>query len=130
MSPVNLFSLSHGAAWILPDGRVIKIPGFHESWLASHPAIAGGATNTAAFVQKSGWLSAVLHDQGYLEIIVRSLGEEKIRECLWQTLAGNREFLSRVVIMALGVDGCLIVQRGECGTREEFMELLDSGPKA
>lgn len=130
MSPVNLYSISHGACWILPDGRVIKIPGFHESWLASHPAIAGGALNTAAFVQKSGWLSAVLHDQGYLEIIVRSSGEEKIRECLWQTLANNREILTRVVIMVLGLDGCFIVQRGECGTRDEFMKFLDSGPKS
>ncbi len=37
------FEISTGAWWVVADGRTIAVPSFHESWLASHPGIAGGA---------------------------------------------------------------------------------------
>lgn len=126
MAPVQLFLLSHGASWVLPDGRVIKIPGFHDAWLASHPSIASGATNTVEFVKKSGWVSAVLHDQGYLEIIVRSKSEQRIRECLWNLLSTNATSLEKVVIMIPGLEGFITLGREDLGARPRFEESLDS----
>jgi hypothetical protein len=126
MSPAKLYDLVHGASWILADGRVIKIPGFHSSWIASHPAIASGATNTAEFVKKTGWISAVLHEAGYLELIVRSIAEERARDCLWNLLSLNSAALDRVVLMILGMEGYLIFGRESLSSRERFEECLNS----
>ncbi len=126
MAPTKLYDLVHGASWILPDGRVIKIPGFHSSWISSHPAIASGATNTAEFVKKTGWISAVLHEGGYLELIVRTIEEERGRDCLWNLLSLNSEALDRVVLMVLGMEGCLIFRKENLGSRESFDKCLNT----
>lgn len=128
MAPAKLYELAHGASWILPDGRVIKIPGFHTSWIASHPAIASGATNTAEFVKKSGWISAVLHEAGYLELIVRSTTDPRLRDCLWNLLSLNAGALDRIVLMILGMEGCLALGKEELSSREGFDRFLDSSP--
>jgi len=124
MAPAKLFDLSHGASWILPDGRVIKVPGFHSSWIASHPSIAPGATNTAEFVKKTGWISAVLHEGGYLELIARSLSDARQVDCLWNLLSLNAAVLDRVVLMALGLEGCIVLKREDFADREHFAAIL------
>jgi len=112
MSPAAPFVLSHGASWVLLDGRVIKIPGFHTSWIASHPAIAPGAKNTAEFVAKTGWISAVLHEGGYLELITRSMDNQRQRDCLWNLLQTNASALGKVVLLMLGRDGVIDLKGG------------------
>lgn len=126
MAPAKLYDLTHGASWILPDGRVIKIPGFHTSWISSHPAIAPGATNTAEFVAKTGWISAVLHEAGYLELILRSSTEGRLRDCLWNLLSLNVRILDRIVIMVLGMEGCVVIGKDALESRERFDDCLDS----
>lgn len=126
MAAAKLYELAHGASWILPDGRVIKIQGFHSSWISSHPSIASGATNTAEFVKKSGWISAVLHEGGYLELIVRAATEQRLRDCLWNLLSTNEAALDRVVLMILGMEGCLMFGRELLVSREVFEKGLDS----
>lgn len=126
MAPAKLFDLAHGASWILLDGRVIKVPGFHTSWISSHPSIAPGATNTAEFVKKTGWISAVLHEGGYLELITRSAGDARQAECLWNLLSQNASALDRVVLMVLGMEGCIVLRREDLASRERFNALLAS----
>jgi hypothetical protein len=128
MSPAPLFVLAHGASWILPDGRVIKIPGFHSSWISSHPSIAPGASNTGEFVAKTGWISAVLHEAGYLELIVRSREDERLKNCLWSLLSTNIPILQKVVIMVLGTSGCLVMEKDGFASKEGFFEALASAP--
>lgn len=128
MSPAQPFVLAHGASWILPDGRVIKIPGFHSSWISSHPSIAPGATNTAEFVAKTGWVSAVLHEAGYLELIVRSRDDERMKNCLWILLSTNLSILEKVVIMVLGTSGCLIMGKENISSKEVFLKALAEAP--
>lgn len=128
MAPAKLYELAHGASWILPDGRVIKIPGFHTAWIAAHPSIASGATNTAEFVKKSGWISAVLHEAGYLELIVRSITDARLRDCLWNLLSLNVEALDRIMLMALGMEGCIALGKADISSRESFDKCLDSAP--
>jgi hypothetical protein len=128
MSPAQPFVLAHGASWILPDGRVIKVPGFHSSWIATHSSIAPGATNTAEFVAKTGWVSAVLHEAGYLELIVRSRDDERMKNCLWSVLSTNLLILQKVVIMVLGTSGCFIMEKESISSKEVFMKALAEAP--
>jgi len=128
MSPATLYVLAHGASWILSDGRVIKIPGFHSSWISSHPSIAPGATNTAEFVAKTGWISAVLHEAGYLELIVRTREDEKVKTCLWNLMAANLPVLQKVVIMVLGTSGCIMMEKEQFESRDAFLKALASAP--
>lgn len=123
---IELFRLSHGALWLIPDGRVIKIQGFHDSWLRAHSALASGAKNTVEFVQKSGWISAVLHDQGFCELIIRSRTEDRLRQAVWNILATNQDLLNKVVIMVVGLEGCLVLGKAEIESREVFERALDS----
>lgn len=120
------YELTHGAAWVLPDGRVIRIPGFHSAWLSSHPSIASGATDTASFVRKSGWISAVLHEAGYLELIARSSSDPRQRDCLWNIMSANANGLERVVLMVLGMQGVLDLSAADFGAKEKFEAALDS----
>lgn len=123
---IEPFKLSHGALWLIPDGRVIKIQGFHDSWLRAHSALASGAKNTVEFVQKSGWISAVLHDQGFLELIIRSRTEVRLRQAVWNILVINRDILNKVVIMVVGLEGCVMLGKAQIESQASFEQALDS----
>jgi len=104
------FEISTGAWWIVPDGRTIGISSFHESWLASHPAIAGGALHTVDFVQKSGWLSVTLYSEGMLEVISRDVLDTRQREALRKLLEVNEGAIKKLVVFVPVIDGCLTVE--------------------
>lgn len=124
MSPLSPYVLVHGASWVLLDGRVLKVPGFHMNWIASHPAIAPGATTTAEFVARTGWISAVLHEGGYLELISRSVADKRQRDCIWNLLQVNAQMLGRIVLLSMDIEGVLELEAGM--ERERFDALLDA----
>ncbi|HEY9054878.1 MAG TPA: hypothetical protein VIO60_08675 [Rectinemataceae bacterium] len=129
MSISSPYALAHGAAWVLPDGRVIKIPGFHSSWIASHPSIAPGASNTAEFVARTGWVSAVLHEGGWLEVIIRSLDDQRQKDCLWNMVQANSHLIRKLVLMILGREGVLEIPEPGALSRDEFEARADAMPR-
>jgi len=128
MEPKKRYVVNHGASWVLPDGRVLVVSGFHETWLLQHPSIASGAKNTAEFVKKSGWLSAVLQEEGFLDIIARSVNEGKIRDCLWNVVETNAPRLKKIVVMILDRDGCIVLAGQDFYDRAAFDAALDGPP--
>lgn len=122
--PGEPFVVRHGASWVTPDGRVIHLQGFHDSWLRAHPGLTGGARNTAEFVQKSGWASAVMHDEGYLELILRDRADPKSVDFIWNILKANEAQLRKVVIMILGDEGYIMVAPDALGNRAGFEAAL------
>ncbi len=104
------FEISTGAWWIVPDGRTIAVPSFHETWLAAHPSIAGSALHTVDFVQKSGWLSVTLYTEGMLEVITRDAADQRQREAIHQLLAVNGASVKKLVIFMPVVDGCFTAE--------------------
>ncbi len=120
------FEISTGAWWIVPDGRTIAVPSFHETWLAAHPAIAGGALHTVDFVQKSGWLSVTLYTEGMLEVITRDAQDQRQREAIRQLLAVNGAALKKLVVFVPTVDGCLTLEGDLLANWEKLAGELDA----
>lgn len=118
------FEIGEGAWWVVPDGRTIAVPSFHESWLASHPAIAGGARNTIEFVKKSGWLSVTLYTGGMVEIISRDQNDPRQQKAILQLLEVNRPLLTKAVIFVPAVDGCLTLGPEALDDSERISVLL------
>jgi len=104
------FEISTGAWWVVVDGRTIAVPSFHESWLASHPGIAGGALHTIDFVEKSGWLSVTLYSEGLIEVISRDILDNRQREALKQLLEINRSIIRKMVLFVPSIDGCFTAE--------------------
>lgn len=122
--PGEPFVVRHGASWVMPDGKVIHLQGFHDTWLRTHPGLTGGARNTAEFVQKSGWASAVMHDEGYLELILRDRADPKSLEFIWNILKANEPALRKAVVMILGEEGYIMVTPAVLGSRADFEAAL------
>lgn len=118
------FEIQEGAWWVVPDGRTIAVPSFHESWLTAHPAIAGGARNTIEFVKKSGWLSVTLYTGGMMEIISRDQKDPRQQNAILQLLEVNRPLLAKAVIFVPEVDGCLTLGPELLDERERISALL------
>jgi len=104
------FEISTGAWWVVVDGRTIAVPSFHESWLASHPGIAGGALHTIDFVEKSGWLSVTLYSEGLIEVISRDILDNRQREALRQLLEINRSIIRKMVLFIPSIEGCFTTE--------------------
>jgi len=119
------FEISTGAWWIVPDGRTIAVPSFHETWLAAHPAIAGGALHTVDFVQKSAWLSVTLYTEGMLEVITRDSKDPRQREAIRQLLAVNGASVNKLVVFVPVVDGCLTLEGEILADWEKLADALD-----
>ncbi|MEN6364354.1 MAG: hypothetical protein ABFC75_00680 [Rectinema sp.] len=122
--PVQPYLIRHGASWVTPDGRVIHLQGFHDAWLKAHSGITSGAKNTAEFVRNSGWASAVLHEEGYLEIIVREYESGAARDFLWNMLKANEGELRKIVVMPLGGEGYILLSPADLADREIFEKAL------
>ncbi len=120
------FEISTGAWWIVPDGRTIAVSSFHESWLAAHPAIAGGALHTVDFVQKSGWLSATQYSDGMLEVISRDILDPRQREALRKLLEVNGSAIKKLVVFVPVIDGCLTAEAPLIEHWEQLSEDLDA----
>ncbi len=119
------FEINTGAWWIVPDGRTIAVPSFHETWLAAHPAIAGGALHTVDFVQKSGWLSVTLYTEGMLEVITRDAQDQRQREAIRQLLAVNGTEIKKLVVFVPVVEGCLTLEGELLADWEKLAAALD-----
>jgi hypothetical protein len=119
------FEISTGAWWVVPDGRTIAVPSFHESWLAAHPAIAGGALHTVDFVQKSGWLSVTQYSDGMLEVISRDIVDLRQREALRMLLDVNKGAIKKLVVFVPTIDGCLTVEAPRLEDWEQLSKDLD-----
>jgi len=120
------FEISTGAWWVVPDGRTIAVPSFHESWLAAHPAIAGGALHTVDFVQKSGWLSVTQYSDGMLEVISRDILDLRQREALRMLLEVNKSAIKKLVVFVPTIDGCLTVEAPRLEDWEQLSKDLDT----
>jgi hypothetical protein len=72
MNAPGRFEWVKGAAWLLPDGSLHIVPGFHDEWIAAHRDLAPGCSNVAEVVSRLGWLSVVSYAQGYVEFMIRS----------------------------------------------------------
>jgi hypothetical protein len=120
------FEISTGAWWVVPDGRTIAVPSFHESWLAAHPAIAGGALHTVDFVQKSGWLSVTQYSDGMLEVISRDILDLRQREALRMLLEVNKSAIKKLVVFVPTIDGCLTVEAPRLEDWEQLSNDLDT----
>jgi len=119
------FEIAMGAWWIVPDGRTIAVPSFHESWLASHPAIAGGCLHTVDFVQKSGWLSVTLYSEGMIEIISRDISDARQREAIHQLFEMNKSLIKKIVVFQPSIEGCLTAEGPLVASWERFVTELD-----
>lgn len=119
------FEILTGAWWVVPDGRTIAVSSFHESWLASHPTIAGGALHTVDFVQKSGWLSVTLYSEGMLEVISRDILDARQREALRRLLEMNADAIKKLVVFVPSIDGCLTIETPRVEHWEDLSRSLD-----
>lgn len=122
----NPFEISVGAWWVVADGRTIAVPSFHESWLAAHPAIAGGALHTMDFVQKSGWLSVTQYSDGMLEVISRDILDPRQREALHRLLEVNKAAITKLVVFVPVIDGCLTIEAPRIEDWEQVSKDLEA----
>jgi hypothetical protein len=98
------FELVNGASWLLPDGEVMPIPGFHEEWLAEHEELAEGSRNVCELVLRKRWISVALFDRGYLELIVPDRGPAA-RRMMFELLSHNARLWARALVMSLSEEG-------------------------
>jgi hypothetical protein len=99
------YELGHGASWLAEGGTVIPIPGFHEEWLAEHPAEAMGARNACELILRRRWLSVSLYDEGYLELMVPDRKSEDVRRSIFELLSRNADRWSKALVMSMDEAG-------------------------
>jgi len=99
------WTLIPGASWIELDGRVHRVPGFHEAWLAEHPELSRGARNVCELVLASHWISAALFGDGYAEFMVHDRHDADLRERLWKILSGAAGRWNRALVIAMDEEG-------------------------
>jgi hypothetical protein len=99
------WTLVPGASWIDLDGRVHRVPGFHEAWLAEHPDLSKGARNVCELVLASHWISAALFGDGYAEFMVHDRHDADLRERLLRILHGAASRWNRALVIAMNEEG-------------------------
>ena len=105
MNAPGRFEWVKGAAWLLPDGSIHTVPGFHDEWLASHQDMASGCSNVAEVVSRLGWLSVVSYSQGYVEFMIRSRSDAASVGLCAEQLRRNLGRWKNALVMTMDEEG-------------------------
>lgn len=119
------WTLLRGASWIELDGRVHRVPGFHETWLADHPELARGARNVCELVLATGWISASLFGDGYLELLVKDRRDPELRERLLRILSGAAGGWTKALVMAMDEEGYAMLEPADARDAESLAAALE-----
>jgi hypothetical protein len=95
------YALRRGASWLTMEGEVIPVPSFHDKWLADHPEETQGAHDVAELIQKRRWISVILFDEGYLELLIPERDAQDVRRSIFELLSRNALSWSKATVMAM-----------------------------
>jgi hypothetical protein len=107
------------------EGEVIPVPSFHEKWLAEHPEEAQGASDVAELIQKKRWISVILFEDGYLELIVPERGAQDVGRSLFELLSRNALSWSKATVMAMDGLGYSLLDPSDVADEASLAAALD-----
>ena len=119
------FALVHGASWLKAGGDVLPVRGFHEEWLREHEEFAEGSRNVCELVLRKRWISVMLFDGGYLELMVPDRRSEDIRRTIFELLSRNAGSWSRALVMSMDEEGYAMLEPGDCADEARLVERLE-----
>lgn len=99
------YTLIHGASWLLPDGSIHIVKGFHEEWIQEHQDLAGDCANVCELVLKKGWISVAVFSGGYVELMIDDAAKGATLGLAREFLARNEGEWSSCLVMTLIGDG-------------------------
>ncbi len=113
MNAPDRFEWVKGAVWLLPDGSIHIVPGFHDEWIASHRDMAPGCSNVAEVVSRLGWLSVVSYSQGYVEFMIRSRSDAASVALCVEHLGRNLGRWKNALVMTMDEEGYIKLAPGD-----------------
>lgn len=113
MSRFEPFTWIQGAAWLLPDGEPVVVPGFHDEWIRAHQDVAPGCANVCDVVMKLRWLSVVSYSQGYVEIMLSSRRDSASVELCVEHLGRNLARWETALVMTMDEEGYIRLSRAD-----------------
>ena len=121
------WTLVPGASWIELDGRVHRVPGFHEAWLAEHPELSRGARNVCELVLASHWISAALYGDGYAEFMVHDRHDAELRERLYRILSEASGRWTKSLVISMDEEGYALLNPEDAVDLARLGRALDKG---
>ncbi|MEI6874101.1 MAG: hypothetical protein WCL50_03115 [Spirochaetota bacterium] len=121
------WSLQPGASWIDLEGRVYRVRGFHEEWLADNAELSGGARNVCELVLAKRWISATLFGGGYLELMVHDRHDPELRGRLLRLLVSAKGRWEKALVMAMDEEGYAMLKPKDADDTESLARALERG---
>lgn len=118
------FEWKRGAIWLLPGGKSIKVPSFHDDWISKNQDLVPGAKNVCDVVLQKRWLSVVAYAQGYVEIMIPSSNEREAVELCARHLALNLEKWNTALIMTMDREGYIRLESDKFISEANAIELI------
>ncbi len=98
------FEWTSGAIWLLPDGTIHVIPGFHDEWIRTHQALVPACLNVTDVILKKHWVSIVTYAKDYVEVMIDSRNNESSVQTVLHYLGLNLEKWDSILLMSMQED--------------------------
>ena len=118
------FSFRHGATWMDLEGKIYVVPGFHEEWIHAHPELAGDCRTVVDMVLKKGWVSIVVFGEGYVEICLNDIADERSVSLVHAYLERNKNKWANALLMPMKIEGFIQLPKEAFGDRAGFAAFL------
>jgi hypothetical protein len=109
------YELVHGASWLLGDGTILPVPGFHEAWIQAHPELVAGCANVCEVVLRKGWISVAVFSEGYVELLIPSRRDPAVIGRIGRLLASAPGSWSRALVMSMDEEGYATLKPADIG---------------
>ncbi len=98
------FAWTQGAIWLLPEGTIYLVPGFHDEWIKQHQDLVPGCTNVSDVILTYNWISVVTYAKNYIEVMIDSRKNMKSIDAALTYLGLNLEKWETALFMAMQED--------------------------
>ncbi|HON88072.1 MAG TPA: hypothetical protein P5519_06925 [Spirochaetia bacterium] len=98
------FAWTHGAIWLLHDGTIYTVPGFHDEWIKQHQDLVPGCTNVSDVILTYHWISVVTYAKNYIEVMIDSRKNMQSIDTALTYLGLHLEKWENTLLMAMQED--------------------------
>jgi len=90
-----------GASWLLEDGSIYLVKGFHEEWTKEYEIYLGGKYTALELILLKNWISIVVYNNKYIEFCIADRFNDKIVTNLFNYISINQKEWEKILIMCL-----------------------------
>ena len=124
MTSAGKWTWVHGASWLIENGEIYPVNGFHETWIKENSDMVPGCRNVCDVVLLKRWISVGIYSKGYVELLIPGTGESECLERARVFLEKSIGKWEQALFITIGKEGYVKISPDDITNAKLFKSLF------